>query len=515
MDLKTKRTICLVVGIASILTIVGTISYAYFTATGEMRPVQATINTATVSARFSDNDTGITGSLFFGESLTKKFTITNTGTAEANVKMYFQGLVNTYLEGSLTYTLSYSETEDGPYTEVVSKTNVPRSEKSATKVLANNLSIPIGKTYYYNLTITLNYLSDVNQDADLNAVFYTNFDLEDTKYELNYGLETLKHLNAVSQGVKTGFESPATTNEGIFEMKDDYGTSYYYRGAVTNNYVKFAGFYWRIIRINGDGSLRIIYDGTKAYANGTNSSNRFTHTNQKYNANSNDAKYVGWMYGPAGTTASTSKEEAQTNTESSDIKKVVDTWYKTNIEDAGYGSAVADILFCNDRSTPGKDVTGWNSDTGKGFGKNTTAYGSYARTGVESMNYKNVRPTFKCPEKNDTFTVSDEEKGNGDLTYPVGLITADEIIAAGSGKFATINQSYYLYRGSSYWYWSLSPCYIYSGGHSSMFYIGASGFLDHYLVYNAGAVAPVINLSAEYVSTMIGDGTIGNEYRVE
>ena len=75
---------------------------------------------------------------------------------------------------------------------------------------------------------------------------------------------------ASSNGVRTEFDDSATTAEGVFEMEDDYGTSFYYRGAVTNNYVKFAEFYWRIIRVNGDGSLRIMYDGTQAYANGTN-----------------------------------------------------------------------------------------------------------------------------------------------------------------------------------------------------------------------------------------------------
>ncbi len=510
MDLKTKRTICLMVGIASILTIVGTISYAYFTAAGEMRPVQATINTATVSARFADNDTGITGQLSFGESLTKKFTITNTGTAEANVKMYFQGLVNTYLEESLTYTLSYAETEEGPYTEVVSKTNVPQSKASAKKLLANLLTIPVGKTYYYNLTVTLNYLNDVNQDEDLNAIFYTNFDLVDRNEK-----SPIEKLAQTSKGVRTSFADPATTDEGIFEMEDDYGTSYYYRGAVTNNYVKFAGFYWRIIRINGDGSLRIIYDGTKAHTNGANDSDMFTHTSQTYNANSNDAKYVGWMYGPAGTKASTSKEQAQTNIESSDIKKVVDTWYKTNIEDAGYGSAVADILFCNDRSTPGKDVTGYSSDTGKGFGVNWTAYGATARTGVWNSATIAIAPTFKCQKKNDAFTVSDEEKGNGALTYPVGLITADEIVAAGSGKHNTENQSFYLYRPSN-WYWSISPFIFDHAGDTCVFYVNNGGNLNAtYSVSRTGAVAPVINLSAEYANKMIGDGTIGNEYRVE
>ncbi len=331
---------------------------------------------------------------------------------------------------------------------------------------------------------------------------------------------TLSTLKVTSKGAKTNFADPATTDEGIYEMADDYGTSYYYRGAVTNNYVRFAGFYWRIIRINGDGSLRIIYDGTSAHENGVNDSDRFTHTEQSFNY-SDDAKYVGWMYGPANetegtTTPSTTKAEAQTNTVSSDIKKVVDTWYKTNIEDAGYGSAVADVLFCNDRSTPGKDITGLSSDTGLGYGKNVTAYGAYARLGgvLSGPNYNNPQPTFKCPEKNDAFTVSDDKKGNGALTYPVGLITADEIVAAGSGKFATENQSYYLYRPSSR-YWTLSP-YNFDNSFSDIFNVYTNGALTMISVnYGANAVAPVINLSAEYASTMIGDGTIGNEYRVE
>ncbi len=358
-----------------------------------------------------------------------------------------------------------------------------------------------GGTITQNPTTKVLSLSVTNTDS-CNVYF-------DKKKELSE--MTLAALKVSSNGTKTGFESPATTDEGIFEMEDDYGTSYYYRGAVTNNYVKFAGFFWRIIRINGDGSLRIIYDGTKAHANGTNDADRFTHISQKYNAKYIDAKYVGWMYG----TASTSKEQAQMNTESPDIKKVVDTWYKTNIVDAGYGSAVTDVLFCNDRSIPGKDVTGYSSDTGKGFGTNATAYGAYARTGVESINYTNVRPTFKCQEKNDAFTVNDREKGNGDLTYPIGLITADEIIAAGSGKYSTTNQSYYLYRGSSYFYWSISPYFINPNGYAYVFDIHGKGNLSSSSLYGEGAVAPVINLSAEYVSNMVGDGTIGNEYRVE
>ena len=512
MNLRTKRMLCLLIAIASVMTIVGSVSYAYFTAMGEVTPMDATLNTAYVSVKFSDNDLGLNAELNFGNSVTKKFTIENTGTADAKIKMFFDKMTNTYTEGSLTYTLSYSETEDGPYTEVVSKTNVPQSQKFSEKILANSLTIPLSKTYYYELKITLNYLNDVNQDEDINAIFNTKFKVEDINYEINLGLETLKHLKQTSQGVRTNFDETATTDEGIFEMEDDYGTSYYYRGAVENNYVKFAGFYWRIIRINGDGSLRIIYDGTQAHVNGANSSNRFITTNTKYNINYNDVKYVGWMYGPRGNDSSTSKEEAQTNTADSTIKGVVDSWYKTNIEDAGYGSEVSDTLFCNDRSTPGKEVTGWKDDTRLGFGSQNTAYGATSRTNM--WNSVTSVPTFKCSQKNDAFTVNDTIKGNGALTYPVGLITADEIVAAGSGKYGIANTSYYLYRGSSYYYWSLSPYYFYDT-HSYIFIVYKNGDLNSYGVNNDGAVVPVINLSVEYVSGLTGDGTIENPYQEE
>jgi len=331
------------------------------------------------------------------------------------------------------------------------------------------------------------------------------------KEEIPSSDSTLATLGITSQGTKSGFDDPATTDEGVFEMEDDYGTSYYYRGAVTNNYVKFAGFYWRIIRVNGDGSLRIIYDGTQSYANGTSNTGKFIKTGQAYNTNYNDAKYVGWMYGPAGTTSSTNKTQAQTNTADSTIKGVVDAWYKTNIAGKGYGNAVSDTLFCNDRSTPGKTATGWSSDTGLGYGSNYTAYGATARTGLWNSSTTPSAPTFKCLQKNDAFTVNDTNKGNGALTYPVGLITADEIVAAGSGKYGTSNSKYYLYNPSS-WYWSLSPA-GFINGIALVFSVNSSGQLGNYYVQIDGAVTPVINLSAEYAKTLRGTGTMTDPYQ--
>lgn len=226
----------------------------------------------------------------------------------------------------------------------------------------------------------------------------------------------------------------------------------------------------RIIRFNGDGSVRVQYDG--AGTAGTNTYTRgFALTNQIWNSYYNDAKYVGWMFGGTNGSSSTSKEEVQRNETDSEIKKKVDEWYKKNVEDTGYGNYVADAIFCNDRSTPGQSATGWISDTGLGYGKNVTAYGATERflignNGTNLSANTKPQPQFTCPQENDKFTVKETSGGNGALTYPVGLITADEIVAAGSGQYGTTNENYYLNKRS--WYRSFSPYYINASAFSTI-----------------------------------------------
>ena len=416
--------------------------------------------------------------------------------------------MSTFVNEELVYKL-----EDLTSNEVIVEETVVPNGTNDGLPLKNSLVARVGTTVLYKLTIT--YLDkDYNQTANRNAEFSMKVGIRE--HVTSTSEKTLTALGLTSNGVRTEFDEPATTDEGIFEMEDDYGTSYYYRGAVENNYVKFAGFYWRIIRINGDGSLRIMYDGTQAHTNGADSSDRFVKKEQTYNQNSNDNKYVGWMYGPAGETSSTSKDEAQTNTVDSTIKGIVDAWYKTNISDKGYRNAVSDTIFCNDRSTPGKTTTLWTSDTGKGYGTQVTGYGALGRfmTGNDNTNLSartGVQPTFKCLQKNNAFTVNDTSKGNGALTYPVGLITADEIVTAGSGKYNTANTSYYLYRGFNH-YWSISPFFMIDNS-AIVVLVYPNGALCSYTVNSEGAVVPVINLSAEYVKTLKGTGTMTDPYQ--
>ncbi len=512
---KTKIVLG-VIFVASIAVIIGSLSYAYFSIdTSDNKNQEVVIQSGTMQLRFADNDTGFNGKLNFGESTEKLFILENTGTLPSKAKINFTNMINTYQKGSLTYKLEYKTTEDGTtWTEVLAKKNVPQSAIATKEQLANNLEVPVGQTYYYRLTVTLENLEGVDQTQDINAVFSTEFNLEEASES---------PFEKVIAGVNSGnpnFAVAATTDEGIYALEDDYGTSYYYRGASQTNYIKYGknktgqDMYWRIIRINGDGSLRIIYDGTQAYANGTENDSRYAKVGQVWNTKYDDNKYVGYMFGGTQGEASTSKEQAQANETDSEAKTAVDTWYKENIVDTGYGTNIVDAIFCNDRSTPGKEITGYSSDKGLGYGNNSTAYGLHARIGASKPD--GIEPKFMCDVKNDSFTVNENEKGNGDLTYPVGLITGDEILAAGSGKYYTsANQAYYLYKSSTYYGWSLSSDYF-SGFWATICAVYEKGALYGIGSYvTKGAIAPVINLSQEYAENLIGDGTMANPYRAD
>ena len=290
---------------------------------------------------------------------------------------------------------------------------------------------------------------------------------------------------------------------------DDYSTSYYYRGNVDNNYVKFAGYYWRIVRVNGDGSIRVVYAGdadvidalpnkTEVLANGYNDANTdYTQIGTSaYNSSYNDNAYVGYMYG---TTGSSSYEETHANTNDSTIKTVVDNWYKTNIEEAGYASYISDTLFCNDRSFA-------SNNTGTGAGTSTTYYRWYNGPWTSGTNKTN--PRLMCKEQNDRFTVEDAQMGNGDLTYPVGLLTTDE--AALAGGYNSSNSGYYLYTGNSYWTMSPSD----ASGVASARYVDSVGAVSDFdSVLTMRGIRPTINLKPNSLKS--GDGTALNPYTVE
>ena len=262
--------------------------------------------------------------------------------------------------------------------------------------------------------------------------------------------------------------------------------TYYFAGTVTNNYVYFGGYYWRIVRINEDNSVRLIYAGTSA-----SDTAGFINTSQAYNSNYDNSAYVGYMY--------TTSQQHGLNTNSS-IKSVVDTWYQANLLPNYDGYISKTAIYCNDR---GVGSGSWSA-TG-----NTFYYAAYARL-VTSKS-----PTYICSNEADRFTAS-ETVGNGALTYPIGLITADEVAYAG-GVRNTNNSSYYIAQnasnGASYW-WTMSPYNWY--GSADAFFVGGSsgtGYLSHNGVYDSRGVRPVISLKSCVLASG-GSGTASDPYTV-
>ncbi len=96
---------------------------------------------------------------------------------------------------------------------------------------------------------------------------------------------------------------------GLYQTTDNDGDTYYYRGDVKNNNVKFAGFYWKIIRINGDGSIRLIYNGPKSNSTGMEASS-VTGDGVVYNQRVVDLTYAGYMYGENFSTAPVISKES-------------------------------------------------------------------------------------------------------------------------------------------------------------------------------------------------------------
>ena len=299
-----------------------------------------------------------------------------------------------------------------------------------------------------------------------------------------------------------------TTEALLASTEDDYGTSYYFRGAVKNNYVQFANKCWRIVRINGDGSVKLVLhnDNTSNASSPCASSNNSTtaafarYSGSSYtsvfNSNYNDNAYIGFMYGATGASDYAS---THANTNKSDILKNLETWYTNNL--TSYESKLADTIWCNDKST----VSG-----GLGYGTNATDYGAYNRLASTKQ------PTLKCPNDNNggklsKFTVDDTKNGNGNLTYKIGLLTADEIAFAGSIAY-TYNRSTYLQENTgTTWWWSLSP-FGFNGGRAFVWGVDSGGLGYNFVSYYFG-LRPVISLISS--TNVTGDGTSENPYVVE
>ena len=387
---------------------------------------------------------------------------------------------------------------------------------------------------YYNLDVSQAQLGGKNFTGKIYAI--SKGCTSEDGSSIKKGYETILANNGGAASMttltSTDFATATTASDkGMYKAQDDLGTSYYFRGAVDNNWVKYGKYikdmyncnngtisntdtrnsctkiassgddiYWRIIRINGDNSIRMIYSGVTSPIESTKVI-KTTDTSlgySEFNAEYNSAEYVGYMY--------TIGEQHGTS-QSSDIKTYLEDWYANYTDLNKTGTKITDQIYCNDRTASSSDVaysttdyttlTSWNS-TGTNY-----YYGAYGRI----VNDNN--PMLTCAVDSDRFTVNKiNGKGNSALTYPIGLITIDELEMAGN-NWSESNTSYYLHTGA--YYWAGSPSGFYVSG-SSEFVVDDVGDLNFYVVGSGGGVRGVVSLSSE--SKLLGSGTYNDVYTV-
>ena len=388
---------------------------------------------------------------------------------------------------------------------------------------------------YYNL--------DLNQYALSGKSFTGKIYVENVNCSTEDGTTVKKGYETIlaNNGGKTAIEAKAAdfttieeSNAGMYSYIEGTGKTYYYRGAVDNNWVKYGKFkadqivyrgfyddttntdvwfdgeqinyidyptlaecqnsssynykckevvyahkgddmYWRIIRVDKDNKIKMIYAGSKAPSENAKVAITGANTNMGFTAYNNDynyAEYVGFQY--------TEGSQRGTTTNST-IKTYLDNWYTRYFNENIGTSRFIKTTFCNDRNT---------SSTWASTGSRVD-YAPYTRLSADTPT-----PTFEC-------NAADV------VTNNLGLITADEIVLAG-GKYNTDNSAFYLNNNMAYW--AGSP-YDFFDIYSRVFELFPIIGLDDGYVYTRDVAARgVVSLSSE--SKLLGSGTYDDVYTV-
>ena len=516
------------VGVICLLLVGAYFSYAMFTVSKEKSNAVSIVTGNLTYKLLVDGEEGNT--LTVPEGTTKEFIITlsNPNNRVARFNFYYIG-----------------DLQDGVTVGYVPVKGVstPPDEKginleiSGTSGSSSTYRIQVKNSFDSEITITLGVGVGLDyNDLSLpsNGHLFNEIELDEgakkvlADNEIEASLDDM--FNYASNGMQKGAEeaNPEYITNGLYSAEDEDGVSYYFRGNINNNNVQFGEYtsdyyvyydgidryfqtlesceaytesigagtctqvklasqgdkmYWKIVRANGDGSLRLIYNGTSV-----------THPEfegdiatlnsvgiSSYNLEYNDPKYTGYTYD---------------NGTDSFIKREVDTWYENALGSTIYDSKVIGGRFCSDSS-------GYKKDTDYGFpSMNYNVFASYDRLGQSMTNYaKSNSPTLKCPSTSESY--------GGSYRLKAGLITADELVLAGE-NLGVVSNSYLniVANGDMTYFWSMTP---------SDFYFDIASVWREYddlgidSVDFGLAVRPVINVTTDNGFTS-GDGTASSPY---
>ena len=354
--------------------------------------------------------------------------------------------------------------EDGSSCQALSTNAIKYSYKkddgtySTPKNLGASNDIITGGVISSKETITSSIILWIDSEAGneyMNQYFFGKLMITGEEYITRNFKEAILSDNKLITAEPTLTTSSNNTSDasGLYKSTatNTGDATYYFRGNIENNYVKFAGFTWRIVRINEDGTIRIVMqDGINDNAN--------IAFNSKYN------NYT-YMY--------------YTNSEA---KTVLESWYQANIGNkADLAKNVASGNYYCEQAKAKYDSSWTSGNT------NMTIYSSYT-------------PDFKC--------VSDGNN-KGVVNASVGLLNYDEVVYAGS-YYNTNNSNYYLYN-SNIACWTMSPAGFMSG-YSYVWSVRTSGRIYNDYVYNTYAVRPVLIIKSDTIIS--GKGTSSNPYVV-
>ena len=510
MDKEKKVTI---IALFALLIIVIGASYAFFTAgisSEDSTTIKADAGTMKINY---DGGANITLSGIYPREeawATKVITVTGNNTTDA--KMYYKLTLvvdsNTFLASD---PLQYELTSTNTSTNGVTITSITKTNITST-------TIELGKAYFnksnnarhtYQLKI---YYPRTNNDQNANQgkEFSAHVSIESVKEDKPPTFaETILANNEVKTPITTPGEEINAENEALLaSAEDDYGTSYYFRGAVTNNYVEFANKCWRIVRVGGDNTVKLILhnDNTSNVSNPCSSANNsntaaFAHYNgsywSKFNDKMDDNAYVGFMYGTPG---SSTYEATHANTNKSTILTNLETWYNNNLKT--YESVIADNVFCNDKTNvtdTSYDPWDW-SPNGLGYGTNATYYGATQRLVSSGDSAGGTGPSLKC-------------NGNSSkIKSKIGLITADEAAYAGYAHNIYDSTSYLNENATANYWWTMSPCDAADEGGDVWIIDSASGIYSIAAINYDGLVRSYISLKS--TTNVTGEGTSENPYVV-
>ena len=471
----------------------------------------------------------ITGDVNINYEISAK-DVTDSGARKidgSNIKLYLTRLTDDGEEQLMTPETYNEETSENTYTgrpagEMSLYTSSMNSSESNTyrlRMWVDEDYNPQGDGGGLQFTVQINVYG---KDGDKYVPLTTQEILEDNEVQeektnmFNYASNgDYLDMNSMSQQ-----NNPEYITNGLYSMEDEDGISYYYRGAVDNNNVQFGQYdndyyvynynnryfqslascqeynsicsesnkvklasagdkmYWKIVRVNGDGSLRLIYNGTSVNPDNSDLAHSYAVGQTPYNLNNNNPKYTGYTYD---------------NGTDSFIKREVDTWYSNALGSSSYDSKVSSGRFCSD-SSGYREETMMGGNVFASFDRLGSAYGKVM--GLEMQ--ENVTPTLKCPTTSESY--------GGSYRLKAGLITADELVLAGE-SMGVIGNSYLNSGSSNIYYWSMTP---------AVFRLGGAFVWDGFehpgnYVGSDNAVRPVINVTTDNGFTS-GDGAASNPY---